>query len=297
MNKGIKIAIIAIAVIAIGLIIFFSAKALGSGSDEVIAATPFEKTIEQKVDDGIKGKSYAQASQSFGAIVKYIDSESGITLADGTKNVKPEEVANARSIVLQAYAPIVTEQADKVFGGTAWNNSEVQSLGAEAGKLLSFDGKSDFAKRFAEIVNTVNEYNAANALIAKASQCATVSQIASFSSQAKAYNKTPLNNNAALQNQLAQVPAKAQSAVASSIAGRAAALRNYARYGSWYAFENAYNSVIGAINEYSAAYGNGGAIGSAISSASSAYTNAYNYFNTSSDSYSGESGEYAGDAY
>ena len=65
MNKTIKIALISLVIIGIISIIICFVNETGTPQGGPIATTPFEKYIENKVNNSIKGKEYTDASQSF----------------------------------------------------------------------------------------------------------------------------------------------------------------------------------------------------------------------------------------
>lgn len=258
MKQGLKIAIIAFVAVALIVIIFLSVKSLGAGSDRVIASTPFEKNVEQRVKDGIDGKDYRSAGAAFISIMDYIDTEAGITLADGAKNIKPEEAKNAKTMVFNAYAPMVVNRANEIFNSSAWNDSELNAISAEAQRLQkSGVGDASIVTQLGQVVNIISDYRAAWGVVNSASKCGSVGEIATLTARAENYNRAPLTNSVSLMNALKSVPDKAKSAVVTSIFNKAVGVYNKAaKCGySWDSFYAARDNVNSSIQSYASHYG------------------------------------------
>lgn len=286
MKNAIKIIIIAIVAIVLIVAIVFSIKDLSGGADKVMATTPFEKTVEEKVANQIEGKDYSSARSGFDAIMNYIDTETSITLADGKKNVSPEEAANAKAMVFNAYAPMVINKGAELFSRSSWNDSEITQLGAEASRLAGAGTDANLTSQLNNIVNIVNTYKEAWGVVNSAKKCSTISSISTLSAKAENYRRDPLTNNVSLMSALSEVPSTAKNAVASSLASQAAALQNkYSNYGSWSSFLTKYNSISNTLDTYVSKYGSNSKISQAYSAISTAYDWAYNYYNYTYDYY------------
>ena len=106
MNKTIKIALISIVIVGLISIIIYFINGTGTPQGGPIATTSFEKYIENKVNNSIKGKDYAEASQSFDDIIGEIQTEASIINSDGNKQLTESEVQNCKKIAFYAYAPV-----------------------------------------------------------------------------------------------------------------------------------------------------------------------------------------------
>lgn len=281
MKNGIKIAIIAIVAIILIVAIVFSIKDLSGGADKVMATTPFEKTVEAKVAEQIEGKDYSAARSGFDAIMNYIDTETSITLADGKKNVAPEEAANAKAMVFNAYAPLVINKGAEIFARTSWSDSELNQLSSEASRLAGIGTDANLNSQLSNIVNIVTTYKQAWGVVTSAKNCSSISNISTLAAKAENYKRDPLTNNASLMAALKDVPATAKNAVASSLCSQAAALKNkYSSYSSWSSFLTKYNTLSNTLDTYVNSYGSNSKISQAYSYLSTAYDWAYSYFNS-----------------
>ena len=102
MNKTIKIALISIVIVGLISIIIYFINGTGTPQGGPIATTSFEKYIENKVNNSIKGKDYDEASQSFDDIIGEIQTEASIVNSDGNKQLTESEVQNCKTIAFYA---------------------------------------------------------------------------------------------------------------------------------------------------------------------------------------------------
>lgn len=283
MKQTIKILIIVLAVLILGIIILVSVKTLGKGGETVIASTPFEKQVEQRVQAEIAGKTYAIASPGYKSIMNFIDTESSITLANGSKNISPEEVTKGRLMVFNAYAPLVINRANEIFAGSVWNDPEIKNISEETTTLLKAPAAdANMLNQLNGIAATIRDYNGAMSVVSSAKNCSNLSSIASLTAKANSYNRPPLTNNAQLAASLAAVPKTARNSVLANYCAKANAVAKKATsYGSYSAFENAYNSAYSNLMAYVNAYGMNETISSALSNLSNASSRAYDYYNNS----------------
>ena len=281
MKNGIKIAIIAFVAIILVVVIVFSIKDLSGGSDRPIAVTPFEKTVENRVEKEIEGKDYLSAGKAFTSIMNYINTETSIKLADGSSSVNPEEAAKAKEIVFSAYAPMVVARGNELFARPAWVSSEISAVASEAAVLAKAGGDPTLTGELNNIVNTAQAYKEALGVVASAKSCSSISNISTLIAKADNFKRAPLTNNTSLMASLNQVGPTAKAAVVSSLYSRAASLSKKATsYGSWNSFLNNYNSVSDALDSYINAYGVTSKISEAYSLINSAYNRADSYYNT-----------------
>ena len=109
MGRNIKIALIAIVLLGIIATIVFFIKSPGKSVEERIAATPFEKEIENKVFAGIKGQDYDAATTAFYNILDTIATEASIVNQGGSKQLTKDEVKNCKKYAFSTYLPIVDQ--------------------------------------------------------------------------------------------------------------------------------------------------------------------------------------------
>lgn len=259
MKQGIKIAIIAVVAVILIIVVVLSIKTLSPDTDKVIASTPFEKTVEQRVDEGIAGKNYTSAGSAFTSIMDYIDTEANITLADGAHKIKPEEAAKARTMVFNAYAPMVIEQANAIFNSSAWNDGQLTSVNNEATRLKNSGvGDTGLVAQLGQVVSIISDYRAAWGVVNNAKNCSSVGEISTLTARAENYRHAPLTNSTSLANSLSGVAQTAKNAVVSSIYSNAVAIYNKANkcsYSSWDSFYSAREKVQSSINAYASSYG------------------------------------------
>lgn len=267
MKTAIKILLIVLALVGIGYAIY----SFFDETEEVAAAvTPqsdFEKSIQQEVEHGITGRSYAEASAAFAELCDRIDTEAAVTLADGSRNLSPDEVRRARQIVFYAYVPIFTAHADACFARTAWSDGEVDALGTTAATLQDMqvaEAGSPTANDLKRIGRTATDYHAAWQAARSGGGCRSVAAVRGAISRANGYKRTPLTNCTALMNALNAVPGRARNALATYIAGRcnrvAAGYASYATYVDYFA---AQSGCLSLINEYEKAFGSSALLTSA----------------------------------
>lgn len=280
MNKAIKIVLIAFATIVLIIIIAVSIKSIAGGGDSVIATTPFEKQIQERVEKEINDKDYASAQTGFNSIMNYIDTETNITLANGQKNVSPEEAANAKAIVFGAYAPMVINRANQLFSGSVWTDSEVSSIGAEAKRLADMNaGNAELVTQLTNAQRIADDYKAAWGVVSSAKKCSTVDGIGSLISSAESYKKSPLTNCTSLVNALNNVGATAKSAVSSSILSSSKSIYNKCcNYGTYDKLSSAVEGCRSKANSYTNKYGSNDNISSAYGYLNSALSDGYDCY-------------------
>lgn len=291
MNKGIKIGLIAFAALILIAVVVLSIKGLSGGGDTIIASTPFEKKVQERVEKEITDKDYAAAQSGFNSIMSFVDTETTITLANGQKNVNPEEAANVRAMVFGAYAPIVINRANQIFNGSVWTDADVNAIESEAKRLRGFNvGSTDLTTQLDNIQRIAADYRAAWQVANSAKSCSSVDNIATLSAKADGFKKAPLSNCKSLVQALESVPGNARAAVQSSLYSKAVNIYNKrCGYGSYSSLESAVNTTRAGINSYITKYGGtdktSSALGYLNSALSEGYDCYYNYYNNYEDDY------------
>lgn len=257
--KAFKIILIAIVIIGITCFAFYYAKILGDNDTAPIAVTSFEKSIQNMTDTKVKGKDFASAQNGFQSIMQEIDTEASVVLADGKKNLKDEEVNNARKIVFYEYAPIFIEYGIAYFKKSKWDESSLNSMRKEALTLQNMkmiESGTNMSSDLNKIVSTIDDYFEAWRIAKSATRCVSVLDIAKLKNNAKNFNHRPLTNDLYLASALNSVESEAKESVIRFIVHHsnsvASGFRNYNDYVGWTA---AYNSACADIDEYKAAYG------------------------------------------
>ena len=219
MGRNIKIALIAIVLLGIIATIVFFIKPPGKSVEERIAATPFEKEIENKVFAGIKGQDYDAATTAFYNILDTIATEASIVNQGGSKQLTKDEVNNCKKYAFSTYLPIVDQYQEMFFGRSSWTDQELSALKSRAQNLLDMKiAEGDDESMLASIVKNVNDYDAAWKVINGAKTCSTIAAAKNISEQVKRYERPPLTNNASLQAGLSNAFDDAKTSVAKIIA-------------------------------------------------------------------------------
>lgn len=279
MNKTIKIALISIVIVGLISIIIYFINGTGTPQGGPIATTSFEKYIENKVNNSIKGKDYAEASQSFDDIIGEIQTEASIVNSDGNKQLSESEVQNCKKIVFYAYAPVFDDFQRAYFNKSSWSDGELYALKSRANSLLSMNIAEENAKQsISEVITTINDYHVAWSVVKSARGCSSVAAAKAIQSKVAHYNHAPLTNNASLRAGLNSAYSDAKSSLASNINAYCRKVaQGYKSYGSFERFYSAEEAALAKIHEYVNAFG-GGSFGDAINMLSQADENAMDYY-------------------
>ena len=279
MNKIIKIILISLVIIGIASVAFYFYNGTDTPKEQVIATTSFEKEIENQVKSQIQGNDYPQASKAFHDIMSTIKTEASIENVDGKKQLTTNEVANCQKIAFYAYAPIFNRYQKSYFSQPSWTDSELNALKAQAQELLSMNIAEGAAKHgIAQVIDNVNDYNAAWAVVRSAHSCYSVAAVKSIKSKVAQYNRAPLTNNASLRAGLNSAYTDAKSSLASNINAICRKVaQNYRAYGNYDNYFAAEEAALNQINEYVNAFG-GGSFGNAKNALAQADNDAINYY-------------------
>ena len=267
MKTAIKILLIVLALAGIGYAVYSFFDKAEKGETPPPPQSDFEKEIQAEADRGIKDRDYARASATFAELCDRIDTEAAVTLADGSRNLTPDEVRRARQIVFYAYVPIFTAHADACFGRTVWSDDEVDALGTAAGRLQEMqvaEAGSPTTKDLARIRQTAADYRAAWQAARSGAGCRSVAAVRSAVSRANSFKRKPLSNCTALVSALNAVPARAKSALTTYVAGRCNRVASgYASYATYVDFYAAQSQCLNLIDEYEKAFGGNASLSTA----------------------------------
>ena len=279
MNKTIKIALISIVIVGLISIIIYFINGTGTPQGGPIATTSFEKYIENKVNNSIKGKDYAEASQSFDDIIGEIQTEASIINSDGNKQLTESEVQNCKKIAFYAYAPVFDDFQSTYCNKSSWSDGELSALKSRAQSLLSMNiAEDDVKQSINKVITNVNDYHAAGSVVKSARGCSSVAAVNAIKSKVAQYNRIPLTNNASLKAGLNSAYSDAKSALANNINAYCRKVaQGYKSYGSYERFYAAEDAALAKISEYVNAFG-GGSFGDARSMLSQADENAMDYY-------------------
>ena len=279
MNKIIKIILISLVIIGIASVAFYFYNGTDTPKEQVIATTSFEKEIENQVKSQIQGNDYPQASKAFHDIMSTIKTEASIENVDGKKQLTTNEVANCQKIAFYAYAPIFNRYQKSYFSQPSWTDGELNALKAQAQELLSMNIAEGAAKHgIAQVIDNVNDYNAAWAVVRSAHSCYSVAAVKSIKSKVAQYNRAPLTNNASLRAGLNSAYTDAKSSLASNINAICRKVaQNYRAYGNYDNYVAAEEAALNQINEYVNAFG-GGSFSDAKNALAQADNDALNYY-------------------
>lgn len=259
MKQSIKIGIIVFAAIAIVGLLFYFTKKIDNAEVEKIEPQNFVKYVEQQANKEVKDKPFEEAKISFYKLIGEINTEAFVWLNDTTKALTDESIQKCKRIAFYAYSPIFTTHGAEYFNQQSWTIRDADALREEANALLSYgiaESGTQVKSDLDQIVKNVKEYHEALGIVSSASQCGSVEAVNKAVSNAKKYKHDPLTNNKKLLTGLNNVPSTAKDGLANRIVGRGdgiiARKCSYPDYTQWY---EAYQQVIGAIDEYERAFG------------------------------------------
>lgn len=259
MKQSIKISLIALTAIAIIGLLFYFTKKIDNAEVEMIKPQNFVKYIEQEVEKEVKDKPYEEAKASFHKLIGEINTEEFAWLNDTTKALPEDNAMKCKRICFYEYAPIFTTHGIDYFNQQSWTIQEADALRVEANYLLAYgiaENGTQVKSDLDQIVKNVREYHEALGVVGSASQCGSVDAVNKTISNAKKYKHEPLTNNKKLLADLNNVPNTAKDGLANRIVGRGdgiiARKCSYPAYAQWY---EAYQQVIGSIDEYEDAFG------------------------------------------
>lgn len=267
MKTAIKILLIVLALAGIGFAVYSFFDKTEKGETPPPPQSDFEKDIQAETDRGIKDRDYATASATFAELCDRIDTEASVTLADGSRNLSPDEVRRARQIVFYAYVPLFTAHADVCFARSTWSDDEVDALGTTAATLQAMQVAEDGSpttKDLARIGRTAADYRAAWQAARSGAGCHSVAAVRAVVSRANSFKRKPLSNCTALVSALNAVPARAKNGLATYVASRCNRVAStYASYATYVDFYAAQSQCLNLIDEYEKAFGSNASLTSA----------------------------------
>lgn len=213
MNKAIKIGLIALALIAIGFV-FWWTLSTPPELQELRFDESYVSRVQQQCESDIDGAaSFDKAQTSFKTMLQDI--------ADGEflENINSREAINSKKQLARHYGPVLATHADSIFAGSEWNEGHINALKEDAQVVLAtntIETGSDVATKLNSIVKNVSDYHAAKAATS-CGRCSSVSDVRNAIRKANSYKREPLNNCTSLMNALNSVERKAKEALAHNI--------------------------------------------------------------------------------
>lgn len=213
MNKAIKIGLIALALLAIGFV-FWWTLSTPPELQELRFDESYVSRVQQQCESDIDGAaSFDKAQTSFKTMLQDI--------ADGEflENINSREAINSKKQLARHYGPVLATHADSIFAGSEWNEGHINALKEDAQVVLAtntIETGSDVATKLNSIVKNVSDYHAAKAATS-CGRCSSVSDVRSAISRANSFKREPLNNCTSLMNALNSVEQKAKDALARNI--------------------------------------------------------------------------------
>ena len=213
MNKAIKIGLIALALIAI-VFVFWWTLSTPPELQELRVDESYVSRDQQQSESDIDGAaSFDKAQTSFKTMLQDI--------ADGEflENINSREAINSKKQLARHYGPVLATHADSIFAGSEWNEGHINALKEDAQVVLAtntIETGSDVATKLNSIVKNVSDYHAAKAATS-CGRCSSVSDVRSAISRANSFKREPLNNCTRLMSALNSVEQKAKDALARNI--------------------------------------------------------------------------------
>ena len=213
MNKAIKIGLIALALIAIGFV-FWWTLSTPPELQELRFDESYVSRVQQQCESDIdRAASFDKAQTSFKTMLQ--DIEDGAFL----ENINSREAINSKKQLARHYGPVLATHADSIFAGSEWKEGHINALKEDAQVVLAtntIETGSDVATKLNSIVKNVNDYHAAKAATS-CGRCSSVSDVRSAISRANSFKREPLNNCTSLMSALNSVEQKAKDALVRNI--------------------------------------------------------------------------------
>ena len=214
MKQVIKIGLILIVAAALAFAIKASLAGLADENSALLKSQDFETVITAQIDS-IKG-DYHPAKRTYDRIMGAIKTEEFITLSNGSNAISKDVAKKCRDKANDKFAPIFTDYATKYFDKASWDQGEVTAMQTTSKEMLASVGAdSKHAGVLKTINTTANGFLTAINVIAKASNCSSVSEALNVKKQAAACNGYTLPANT--RQGLNSAPATAQQSVLSAI--------------------------------------------------------------------------------
>ncbi|MBR5102863.1 MAG: hypothetical protein IK092_07040, partial [Muribaculaceae bacterium] len=119
---------IGVIILVLAIIIFIVVKAFSKTDDEsgeIVTKHNLVKAVEQRADNDIVDKAYADANPAYNDLLNMLKTE------EGQGNYPPEDIEQGRKIAVRASAPIFADYAKSYFNSTGWGGAKVNEIKAE----------------------------------------------------------------------------------------------------------------------------------------------------------------------
>ena len=214
MNKTIKIGLIALAILAIGGVLWWTLSTPPEFEELQFDDSYFVTEVKQRCEAEIdSAASFIKAQVTFNGLLQDVQDAAFLDNIDST------EATNSKKLLARHYAPVLTAHADSIFASHAWNESHIDALKTEAKIVMAtkmVESNSDMSAKLNTVIKNVSDYHAAKAAT-QCGRCTTVQAVKSAISKAKSYKRAPLNNCTSLMSELDKVEQKAKQALAKNI--------------------------------------------------------------------------------
>ena len=149
MNKAIKIGLIALALLAIGFV-FWWTLSTPPELQELRFDESYVSRVQQQCESDIDGAaSFDKAQTSFKTMLQDI--------ADGEflENINSREAINSKKQLARHYGPVLATHADSIFAGSEWNEGHINALKEDAQVVLAtntIETGSDVATKLRKVL-------------------------------------------------------------------------------------------------------------------------------------------------
>lgn len=189
-------------------------------SDLRIEPFNFNSYVEKYITDSINGKTLDEARQKYNNIYDIISTEASVELKNSSQHSRLLEAQEAEELfsnAFKAYFMIFGNDADHVFVGQSWNESDLNKIKMESQRLLSQKGIQLGKDSLNNYISYVNGYYAATKLIRNSQYCSGVNSYNDYCARTTAYQKYPYINNSRLKNISTEVSSNAREGWRSTI--------------------------------------------------------------------------------
>lgn len=282
MRNIIKLALIAVVIISIACIALLFINGLSEAKTSTISPQTLFSRIDYRVNKEIVGKEYAEATKGYVSILDEIQTESSVTLSNGSQLVSVDEETKCRRKAFDVYCKIFIDYANHSFSLSSWDEKGLPAIKERAQQLLATrfaETGTEYDSNLKHSITVVDEYFAAWRVVRSAQNCTSVGSVNNIKKSAEAYKHSPLTNNSSLNSGLNNAFTTAKESFARYIkryCDRVA--QNYDKHYNYHGFLTEFNNASTLINSYIKNFGGESIFTQSVDKLNNADDNALTYY-------------------
>lgn len=256
-KRIIKLAVLAMAVTAIGYSVYYFSRAILMNDVEPVVLSDMEQEIRDSIESRISHQPYPQATMEYDQAREAINILHEQRLKNGERALDDRNAEKCLRVAYDAYAPIFIAYTNNYFRRNDWDTATINELRDRAMELQAVHDTVFYQ----EMVKVVDDYYAAWTFVGVAEQkCWNVDSIKNRIQKANEFIYAPLKNNKALYDQLNQIPERVKQKYKTYVKQKGDKIidkvynNSYTDYGE---FQKDYDNISkNFIRPYERAYGN-----------------------------------------